>query len=117
MKITAWIPPALFYLLLIGLSSLPASEIPGPEIPHADKAAHLAVYTVLGILLGRTGAAWPFTLSAGLLAGALDECYQSFTPGRSPDPWDFVADAIGIGIGLALVHVYRAYRTSPKPQS
>ena len=116
MKITAWIPPALFYLLLIGLSSVPARDLPGPEIPFADKAAHLAVYTVLGILLGRTGAVWPLTLSAGLLAGALDEVYQSFTPGRSPDPWDFVADSIGIGIGLALVYGYRTYRARPKPR-
>ena len=45
-------------------------------------------------------------LVAVLLAlayGISDEIHQSFTPGRSPDVMDVVADTIGAGVGVAAV--------------
>ena len=46
-------------------------------------------------------------IAAGLIAtlyGISDEMHQSFTPGRSPDAFDVIADAVGATLG-ALVCV------------
>lgn len=114
MKPKVWIPAALYYLVILGLSSIPAPQLPDTGVAFADKPAHMAVYTVLGFLLARTGASIPLTLGLGLLASLSDECYQSLIPGRNPDPWDFVADAVGIAFGLLL---FRLWQTLRRPNS
>jgi len=112
MKTKAWIFAGLYYLGILGLSSIPGRDLPDTGISFADKPAHLAVYSVLGFLLGRTGWKILSLFGIGLLLGALDECYQSLTPGRSPDPWDWAADALGVATGLGLLLLWNSRRAT-----
>jgi VanZ family protein len=92
-----------------------ASSVPGDELPGHfwDKGVHLLVYAGLGVLFllpladGRLARVTPRAgVAAVLLAtmyGVFDEVHQSFTPGRSPDVRDLVADALGAAIGVAAI--------------
>ena len=99
--------PALLWAALIftvsGRSSIPVG------LPNGlDKAAHLCVYLVLGICL-----AWGFgdrprgqaaAILMGLAYAATDEIHQVYVPGRSGDPFDWVADAVGVMLGVVLLN-------------
>lgn len=75
-----------------------AGLIPAPW----DKLAHLAWYAVLaGLLLtGFSRRAWPWILAALLLLAGWDEWHQAALPGRQPGVDDWIADALGVSIGL-----------------
>jgi len=81
-----------------------AGLIPAPW----DKLAHAAVFGVLTLSLGRG-----FSLSpvwAGVLAalfGVADELHQSSLPGRVAGVEDWLADLVGIGLALAVLHWQR----------
>lgn len=105
--------PAVAQMLLIFL----ASSIPGDQVPGtiSDKLAHLLVYAVLGACFvlplsgGRAAGVTPGRAAAAVLLAVLygvsDEVHQSFTPGRTPDAMDVLADAAGAAIGAAAVLV------------
>ena len=105
-----WTLPLAVALIIVWLSA--QSHYPGGiELPPPlDKVAHATVFGVL---------AWVLDLavqgnSTGLpmyrrhllvflvvaLYGATDEWHQSFVPGRSCELGDWVADAVGGGLGL-----------------
>ncbi len=77
-----------------------------------DKLFHIVEYTVLGVLLIRaavleSGTAGTLSMGgiaavwiAGVLYGYSDEWHQRFVPGRQYDMTDWVADMIGISIGI-----------------
>lgn len=81
--------------------------MPAPDVPvivrEQDKIGHFAAFLVLAVL-GFGG--WPnrsVAVCAGLLLyGLAIEVGQSLTAHRYGDPWDWVADAIGVGAGVAL---------------
>ncbi|HZG65968.1 MAG TPA: VanZ family protein [Herpetosiphonaceae bacterium] len=70
------------------------------------KAAHAAGYAVLALLIERAlarprhGRLLALLLTA--LYGLSDEYHQSFTPGRSPDAGDWLADVLGAVAALWL---------------
>ena len=81
---------------------------PAPKLVQVvtaqDKVLHALVFfaiTLLGLF------AWPrqtLRLTAVMLAyGVAMEVAQSFVPERMADPWDWLADAIGVGCA-ALAH-------------
>lgn len=89
------------------LVQLIALYLPNPPsgggVPGADKAVHAAVFlapALLGVLAGLR----PVLLAPLLLAHAVvSELVQHFLlPGRGGDPWDAVADVVGVAIGLAI---------------
>ena len=105
-----WLLPALAYAALIfWLSSQPN---PVPWMPRAwwtwDKLMHAAEYAgfaaLLTLGLARLG---PMALGrAALLAvvlaaayGATDELHQAFVPNRDCSVLDWLADAVGAGLG------------------
>ncbi|RZT95258.1 VanZ family protein [Rivibacter subsaxonicus] len=92
---------ALFFALK------PASTEPEP-IEYLDKLEHIAAFAVL-MVLGVLAALRPvWALALGLLAlGIGIEIAQAFTPDRTPDVRDVVADAIGIVTGLLLYVLWR----------
>ena len=106
-----------------------ASSVPGDELPGQfwDKGVHLLVYAGLGVLFllplaaARLSQATP--RAAGLavllstLYGAFDEVHQAFTPERSPDVRDLVADALGAAVGVSAVLILRALLSSLRGRS
>ena len=94
-----------------------ASSVPGSQIPGAiwDKLAHLLVYAALGAfymlplsggrLAGITGRTAGAAIVLSFLFGLSDEVHQMFTPGRSPDILDVVADTAGASLGAGAVVV------------
>lgn len=79
------------------------------------KAAHVAVYLVLGFLLYRALGtslmpvpAALLTLLLGAAAGAVDEMHQLFEPRRGAQVLDVGFDTTGVALGLLLaLFVYR----------
>jgi VanZ family protein len=90
-----------------------ASSVPGSQVPAAvwDKLAHFLVYAALGAFFllplaqgrpsGVTGATMATAVALSFLYGLTDEAHQMFTPGRSPDMYDVIADTIGATAGVA----------------
>jgi len=74
-------------------------------IPVGDKVAHGVAYGVLGSALawGRIDSeaslAHGWLLALGMVYGMSDEWHQMYVPGRSPDPADLLADAVGLSLG------------------
>ena len=116
--VLAWTPALLWAAVIFGLSSIPGKSL--PQLPgwwSADKFAHGGVYGVLGAFIWMglranwaraRGLAWQ-AIAAGLgaaLYGITDELHQVFTPGRSPDVFDVLADFVGGLLGaLACVAI------------
>ena len=111
-----WLPLVAYAGLIVYLSSQPVYEFPPPPFWQADKVVHAALYALLGALGGRAAArAVPgrraFLVLAACFAFALfDEWYQQFTPGRTPDLADALADAVGASAGFLLVLRYHPGR-------
>jgi VanZ family protein len=114
-----WRPPLAWAAIILVLTSVPIPATPVDGIGGIDKVVHLAMYAVLGALAARS--AWLpahgrratlLVLVGVLVFAALDEWHQSFVPGRSADPLDWVADAIGAiaGTAFALRALHRSER-------
>ena len=77
----------------------------------------LGALSIAGVALawgrGRSGRAVPhlLLLALGALYGVTDEVHQGYVPGRMPDPWDWVADVVGlvIGYGIAVTLLTRGH--------
>ena len=118
-----WLPVAFVVSLIFYLSSLPAHEVPESWFPYQDKVQHIIAYTCLGFVFARA-LSWKFrnnpqgkpfknalyiSIFMSTAYGALDEFHQSFTPGRSVEFADFLADSVGSIIGAILVIPYRRW--------
>ncbi|MBT9538276.1 VanZ family protein [Thiobacillus sp.] len=81
-------------------------EAAGLIPPPWDKLAHMAWYAILASLLsmGLGRRAWPWVLVGTLLLGGWDEWHQFALPGRFPGVDDWVADALGVMVGIAMSH-------------
>jgi VanZ family protein len=95
--------PVIVYMIAIHISS---SISDPPEPPGvSDKTLHLVTFGGLTLVSLRAlaGASWRgvtrWTLIGAclitLLYGVKDEWQQSYTPGRTPDPMDLLADLGG----------------------
>lgn len=108
----AWVWPAVLAAGIFLASS--RSQIAEPDISHIDKVAHFSVYGLLATLLCRLGRRGWRTAVCALLAASLygisDEWHQSFTPGRSVEVADWVADTSGAALAVTLYLVWPAYR-------
>jgi VanZ family protein len=116
-----WIPAIGVASLIFYLSSLPPSDLPSLNFPHADKWAHVFMYTLLSFSLGRALTASRrfdplpelvrrrllFTVLATLIFGVFDEWRQSFVPGRQVEFADLLADFVGGLLGASLAFLYR----------
>jgi len=109
-------------VVIFALSSIPGNALPKVPGEQTDKLVHGIVYLVFGLACGRSLAATT-RLTAGrrvalafLLAtayGVTDELHQLFTPRRSCDWHDVVADAVGGFIGAVLAVTLLARRARP----
>jgi VanZ family protein len=79
-----------------------------------DKLNHLAAFATLAVvaMLGRSGSYG--RVGAALLAyGALIEVLQSYTPTRSGEWADLLADGLGIALGMLLVAIWMRLASRP----
>ncbi|MDD4309442.1 MAG: VanZ family protein [Candidatus Cloacimonetes bacterium] len=81
--------------------------MPEINIFSGDKIAHIAVYTLLGILFNPwlKSKRLPFYkqflfYATLLLLAALDEYHQNFILGRSVSVYDLMANALGLSIAF-----------------
>ena len=105
-----WRPPLAWAAVILVLTSIPVPSTPVDDVLGLDKLVHLVLYGVLGALAARAArtpsrARLPLlaALGAVILFAAADEWHQALVPGRSADPLDWVADAVGALAGTALV--------------
>ena len=107
-----WILPLAVAAAIVWLSSRPSYPMGISLPPPWDKLGHFSAFALLAAVLElgfrRNRHDLPlyrrhllvFALVA--LFGATDEWHQSFVPGRDCDLFDWMADALGGGFGLAL---------------
>ena len=62
------------------------------------------------ILATRDLATWSVVAGVSVI-GALDEWHQRIVPGRSADLFDWVADVVGVWLGVALWHWLKVRRS------
>lgn len=103
------------HLVVLYSPSLPS---PGPAgVPGADKVGHAAVFglLVLAALWAGFSARWVVPLA--LAHAVLSEVGQHLLlAGRSGDPWDAVADVVGVGLGWGAA-VWLSRRSGWQPPS
>lgn len=111
-----WGPAVAYMALIWWISSRDVRGVPVDAFPFRDKGIHFVEYTCLGAVVARatlsTWAAIPLRASGlALIAtfawGVLDELHQAFVPGRSADPIDLVADAVGTVCGVLAFWAFR----------
>ena len=122
-SILRFVPAAVWASLIFALSH--RSKLPEPPISFEglDKVVHAVFFAILtGLMLWadkpslsqantiKTWRPWLWATLA-MFYGVVDEWHQSFVPGRSPDVFDVIADAVGALVATAVV-VMRLPRTS-----
>lgn len=97
----------LFWLAVVAgvvLALMPAAQDAEHWFAHSDKVKHALSFAVLVGLGWRGGFRSMLRLTLGLLVlGASIEVAQSFTPTRSAEWGDLLADAVGIAVGVGWV--------------
>lgn len=130
-KTVCWATLLGYWAFMIYETHAPVPLGPGPTIPHLDKALHCLSFGLLGgaLTLARSLAFWGdaaawrasrirmqvVNWSAVAAFGLLDEATQPLT-GRSLDPIDWLADALGAACGVwsaAWLVSLRSRRWSP----
>lgn len=93
---------------IVYLSSLPGNELARWgfrailfDLAHTPLYAGLTLVT-LWALVGHAAARLVFVAALVLIFAVSDEWHQHFVPGRVFSSSDLFADAVGIGIGIAL---------------
>lgn len=89
------------------------SHVAAPSIINFDKVAHGLVFGLIATLLGRSFRRRRYIWMAIVLTsayGLADEIRQSFTPGRSVEVADWVADTTGACLAVTLYQLWTWYR-------
>ncbi len=90
------------------------SQVAAPGIIDFDKFAHFSVFGLLATLVARANPnsrrRWWAMLIVSLY-GACDELRQSFTPGRSVEVADWLADTCGAITAVIVYQCWPAYRS------
>lgn len=105
---------ALFAAALVGVLVLALMPLDAPAVPvgHIDKLQHAGVFALLWLLGRRAGLARPW-LALGLLAfgGSIEWAQATLTDYRMAEWLDWVADAVGVGVGATLEFIWLRRRT------
>ncbi len=106
---------SLYWLAIFVATHLPKSSL--PRLHGSDKLYHLMAFSGLAFLL-----AWALPVKSRLrhlntvliiavLYAGLDEFTQQFIPGRTGDIRDWMADVLGVCLGLLAYSLLRAALT------
>ena len=100
------IPLTIIVTLTLTVAMLWPLEAPPPTPEGSDKLVHLVAFAALAFPLARTGrfGLLPVFIGASAFGGAIELIQPSFN--RSADLNDWVADVVGVilGIGLGLLY-------------
>jgi VanZ family protein len=105
-----WAYPLALAAAIVFASS--QSHVPGVGAPGSDKVVHFAAFGLLATLTVRVlppSRVWLAVVVVSLF-GATDEWHQSFTPGRTMDWADWVADTAGALVAAVAYARWAAYR-------
>lgn len=107
-----WLWPAVVATLIVVASG--RSEVPTLEWVGIDKLTHFFLFGLLATLVVRNGlangrGAWVAVVAVSVF-GLTDEWHQSFTPGRTVEVADWVADTLGAALAVAAYVRWPAYR-------
>lgn len=106
-RLLFWIPALAWGCFIFVMSNQPAGPKPSWWFNHADKVIHgvfFGIFSLLILLALRKGHRLPFrraaliAFAAATLYGSSDEIHQMFTPTRTPDWADLLADATGASL-------------------
>lgn len=103
----------LFCVLVLILGASSCSSVSAPSLSGIDKVAHFGIFGLLAThlhLSGLTSRRLWLTILLCSVFGALDEFHQAFTPGRSVDALDWVADTLGAALASFLLSKWGHYR-------
>jgi VanZ family protein len=112
-RISAWAPVVLWAAVIFTLSSIPSLNT-GLGVWDAilRKGAHMTEYAILALLLLRAIGRDAPAFLLGLAYAASDELHQHFVRGRHASPIDVAIDAIGLALGLLVLHATRSWTPS-----
>jgi VanZ family protein len=115
MKVHITATPALRALCIIGFLAMTSQLLLLAEPSFAvqivdatwDKAIHFLYFGTMAFLLWvATGKRWPLAVwLAVAFIGAADETLQLYTPGRTSDVNDWIADSLGAAAALLVARV------------
>ena len=104
----------LAVVLILVAILMPASGTPTVEIPYADKIVHAGMFVVLTgcfyieyLICKNSLPNTLYVLIAVILFAVLTEVLQSFTPDRTMDVWDLVADLIGSIVAIGIIKLWK----------
>jgi VanZ family protein len=105
-----YIPLTLIVTLILTVAMLWPMDQPPPAPEGSDKLVHLAAFAALAFPLARTNRVSLLLVVIGASAfGGLIELIQP-TFNRSADLNDWIADILGVMLGIALGLIYRRVR-------
>jgi len=106
-----WVPFWIYSALVFEGAILPASEIPEFLHRYNDKFLHFSEFFLLFLISENAFrmakqrlSGHPGMMAYGycILMGVITEMAQHFAKGRTPEFYDFIADAAGAGLSFAL---------------
>ena len=104
------IPLTIAVTLTLTVAMLWPLEAPTPTPEGSDKVIHLSAFAALAFPLARTGRVGllPVFLGASAFGGMIELIQPSFN--RSADMNDWIADIIGVVVGIVCGLMYRRLR-------
>ena len=104
------IPLTLIVTAVVTVAMLWPIRRPPPAPDGSDKLVHLIAFAALAFPLARTGrfGLIPVFIGASVFGGAIELIQPSFN--RSADVNDWVADIVGVILGIGLGLLYRRIR-------
>lgn len=104
-----YIPAAIWAIVILSVTSIPYLTPPSLGFTWQDKLEHFGAYSIFGVAVaygnirsGKKNALLIAVIFCSIF-GMLDEIHQYWIPGRSMDPYDWVADTLGALIGAAVL--------------
>ena len=104
------IPITLAVTLILTVAMLWPLEAPPSALDGSDKVLHLIAFAALSFPLARTGriGLLPVFVGASAFGGLIELIQPSFN--RSADVGDWVADILGVTLGIICGLIYRRLR-------
>ena len=104
------IPLTLMVTAILTIAMLWPLEAPPPAQHGSDKIVHLIAFATLSFPLSRTGrfGLLPVFVGASAFGGMIELIQPTFN--RNTDMNDWIADMLGVALGIVCGHIYRRFR-------